>query len=199
MAGRFMEIALTDSVRAAQEQYYGKPQRIPAAEASDPLTEDEIQFIRQRDSFYMATVNEEGWPFIQHRGGQAGFLKVISPGSLAFADYKGNRQMLSTGNISKNPKVSLFLMDYPGRTRLKIIGKARVVDIRDEPDLTVQLAEPEMRSLVERAFFIEVVSYDWNCPKYITPRYTSSEIEELILPLKRRITELENLLSRKKS
>ncbi len=152
---------------------------------------DETTFIRGRDSFYVATVNENGWPYIQHRGGRAGFLRVLNPHTLAFADYRGNRQMLSTGNLAANDRVALFLMDYPQRTRLKILGHARVEDARLHPDLVKHLAEPDVHGIVERLFFIEVLSFDWNCPKYITPRYTAEEIQELVGPLKQRIAELE--------
>jgi predicted pyridoxine 5'-phosphate oxidase superfamily flavin-nucleotide-binding protein len=139
----------------------------------------------------MATVTETGWPYMQHRGGAPGFLRVVSPTQLAFADYKGNRQMLSTGNIAANDRVCLFLMDYPQRTRLKILGHARIEDARQHPELVAQLAEPEKRGIVERLFFIEVISFDWNCPKYITPRYTEEEVRAAVAPLKQRIAELE--------
>jgi predicted pyridoxine 5'-phosphate oxidase superfamily flavin-nucleotide-binding protein len=128
---------------------------------------------------------------MQHRGGQPGFLRVVSPTQLAFADYKGNRQMLSTGNIAANNRVCLFLMDYPQRTRLKILGHARIEDARQHPELVTQLAEPETRGIVERLFFIEVVSFDWNCPKYITPRFTEEEVRAAVAPLRQRIAELE--------
>src|SRR4051794_28130960 len=122
MAEKFFEIAFTKSVLDAQEHYFGHSQRLESAAERDPLTDDEIDFIRSRDSFYMATVSESGWPFLQHRGGKPGFLHVITPTSLAFADYRGNRQMLSTGNVAVNDRVCLFLMDYPERARLKILG-----------------------------------------------------------------------------
>ena len=138
-----------------------------------------------------------GWPYVQHRGGQPGFLRVLSPTALAFADYNGNRQLLSTGNLAANDRVTLFLMDYPQRTRLKILGHARVEDARQHPELVAQLAEPEVQRLVERLFLIEVVSFDWNCQKYITPRYTAGEIQELVAPLKQRIAELETKLKDK--
>jgi predicted pyridoxine 5'-phosphate oxidase superfamily flavin-nucleotide-binding protein len=128
---------------------------------------------------------------MQHRGGRPGLLRVVSPTQLAFADYKGNRQMLSTGNLATNDRLCLFFMDYPQRTRLKILGRARVLDAREHPELVAQFAEPEARGIVERMFFIEVVSYDWNCPKYITPRYTAAEVEEAVAPLRTRIAELE--------
>jgi len=139
----------------------------------------------------MASVSEAGWPYIQHRGGRAGFLRVLNPHTLAFADYTGNRQMLSTGNLAANDRVALFLMDYPQRTRLKILGHARVEDARQHPALVRQLSEPDTHRIVERLFFIEVVSFDWNCPKHITPRYTIEEVEKLVAPLKERVAELE--------
>jgi predicted pyridoxine 5'-phosphate oxidase superfamily flavin-nucleotide-binding protein len=191
MAGKFLELAFTPNVIAAQQKYFARSQSLPPQPERDALTNDEAQFIQSRDSFYMATVSESGWPYMQHRGGKAGFLRVISPTQLAFADYKGNRQMLSTGNLTANDRVCLFLMDYPQRTRLKILGHARVVDAREHPELVAEFAEPETRGIVERIFLIEVISYDWNCPKYITPRYTASEVEEAVAPLRARIAELE--------
>jgi len=195
MAGKFLELAFTPAVLAAQKNYFGRAQNIPPQPARDPLTDDETQFIQSRDSFYMATVTESGWPYMQHRGGQPGFLRVVSPTQLAFADYKGNRQMLSTGNIAANNRVCLFLMDYPQRTRLKILGHARIEDARQHPELVTQLVEPETRGIVERVFLIEVISFDWNCPKYITPRYTEAEVRAAVAPLKQRIAELEAKLA----
>jgi predicted pyridoxine 5'-phosphate oxidase superfamily flavin-nucleotide-binding protein len=191
MAGRYLETYFTPKVLAAQQHYFGRSQSLPPQPESDPLTEEEKAFIEARDSFYMATVSENGWPYMQHRGGQTGFLRVVSPNQLAFADYKGNRQMLSTGNLAANHRVALFLMDYPRRERLKILGHARVEDARQHPDLVAQIAEPEVRGIVERVVLIEVVSFDWNCPKYITPRFTAAEVEEAVAPLHQRIAELE--------
>ena|SRR6267378_2888560 len=197
MAEKFLEIAFTDSVCKAQEHYFGKPQRVHGAAEPDALTDDEISFIQSRDSFYMATVGESEWPYMQHRGGKPGFLHVISPTSLAFADYRGNRQMLSTGNLAVNDRALLFLMDYPRRARLKILGHARVEDAREHPELVMKFSTPDVQDIVERVFFVEVVSFDWNCPKYITPRYTAVEVEEAVLPLRRRIAELEAQLKAK--
>jgi len=194
MAEKFLELLVTPSVAKAQTRFYGHSQRMPGGAKSDPLTDDEIQFIRSRDSFYLATVSESGWPYVQHRGGQPGFLHVINPSTLAYADYQGNRQMLSTGNVAANDRVCLFLMDYPQRTRLKILGHARVEDARQHPELVAKFATPDVQHLVERVFFINVVSFDWNCPKYITPRYTVAEIETLVEPPKQRIAELEKEL-----
>jgi len=136
-------------------------------------------------------VSETGWPYVQHRGGPPGFLRVINPTALAFADYKGNRQLLSTGNLAVNDRVTLFLMDYPNRTRLKILGHARVEDAQGHPELVEQFAEPEVRRIVERIFFVDVVSFDWNCQQHITPRYTAAEVETAVAPLRQRIAELE--------
>ena len=197
MAAKFQELAQTAAVHRAQEHYYGKSQNVKGAPERDMLTEDEISFIQSRDSFYMATVSETGWPYIQHRGGPVGFLRVIGPNSLAFADYKGNRQLLSTGNLAAGDRVALFLMDYPERTRLKIMGHARVEDAREHPELVAQLAEPEVQRTVERLFFIDVVSFDWNCPQHITPRYTAEQIKAVVAPLQQRIAELEAQLKTK--
>jgi predicted pyridoxine 5'-phosphate oxidase superfamily flavin-nucleotide-binding protein len=194
MAAKFHELAFTESVRLAQQQYYGQPRAVRRVPGPDALTQDEIDFIQQRDSFYIATVSETGWPYLQHRGGEIGFLRVISPTSLAFADYQGNRQLISVGNLAVTDRVMLFLMDYPQRTRLKILGRARTEDAREHPELVRQLAEPDVQRKVERLFHIEVVSFDWNCSQFITPRYTVEEIKEIVTPLQQRIAELESQL-----
>ena len=196
MAAKFQQLATTPSVAEAQKHYYGKARNPLAAPGPDQLTDDEINFIRARDSFYMATVSETGWPYIQHRGGPTGFLHVLGPSSLAFADLKGNRQLLSTGNLAAGDRVALFLMDYPQQTRLKILGHARVEDARQHPELVAQLAEPDLQPTVERLFFIDVVSFDWNCPQHITPRYTAEDLRTVIEPLQHRIAELEAQLKK---
>jgi predicted pyridoxine 5'-phosphate oxidase superfamily flavin-nucleotide-binding protein len=180
MAAKFLNLTSTDTVQQAQRHYYGRSHDRVEMPENDPLTEDEIRFIQSRDSFYMGTVGETGWPYIQHRGGKPGFLRVLGPDRLAFADYKGNRQLLTTGNLAASDKVALFLMDYPERTRLKILGHARVEDAREHPELVAEWAEPEMQDKVERLFVVDVVSFDWNCPQYITPRYTVQEMKELV-------------------
>jgi predicted pyridoxine 5'-phosphate oxidase superfamily flavin-nucleotide-binding protein len=191
MAEKFLELLVTPSVAKAQEHYFGSSQKTPGGAERDAFTDDEIQFIRSRDSFYMATVSESGWPYMQHRGGKPGFLHVINSAKLAFADYTGNRQMLSTGNIAVNDRVCLFLMDYSQRTRLKILGHARIEDAREHSELVAKFASPDVRRIVERVYLIDVVSFDWNCPKYITPRYTAAEVENAVAPLRQRIAELE--------
>ena len=194
MAEKFMQIVLTPAVQRAQDSYFGRHQSVDAAPEINPLTREETAFIAARDSFYMATVNSDGWPYLQHRGGPAGFLKVLDPQTLGFADFKGNRQLVSTGNLAASDRVSLFLMDYPGRERLKILGHAHVLDARDERDLAAQLTPaPDLLGKVERLFLIEVVSFDWNCPQYITPRYTEAEVQVAVAPLRQRIADLEAL------
>lgn len=191
MAMKYLQMTMTDSVRQAQQQYYGRTVTIPDGPGHDPLGEAEAQFIAERDSFYLGSVSEQGWPYVQHRGGPKGFLKVLDPITLAFADYRGNRQLLSTGNFHVNDRVALFLMDYKNQARLKILGHARVEDVRENMALAERLAQGDMRNKVERVVTIEMVSYDWNCPKYITPRYSLDEVDEAMAPLKSRIAELE--------
>jgi predicted pyridoxine 5'-phosphate oxidase superfamily flavin-nucleotide-binding protein len=196
MAEKFMQLVLTDAVQRAQDKYFGRHQTMASAPALDPFSDEEVAFIARRDSFYMATVNADGWPYVQHRGGPPGFLKVLGPNLLGFADMKGNRQLLSTGNLEGSDRVSLFLMDYPHRERLKILGHARVLDAHENTGLADQLnPAPELRSRIERLFLIEAVSYDWNCPQYITPRYTEQEIVEMTAPLRARVAELEARLA----
>ena len=197
MARKFLDLALTPSVRRAQAEYYGtKPGASAPGVSRDLLGPDEIEFIEARDSFYLASVGETGWPYLQHRGGAPGFLHVIEPGRLAFADYQGNRQLISTGNLAANDRVALFLMDYPQRTRLKILGHARTEDARKHPALLTRLAAPAIRAKVERLFLIEIEAFDWNCPKYITPRFTAPEIEAAVKGLKDRIPQLEAQLKK---
>jgi uncharacterized protein len=191
MADKFMQMVLTPAVQRAEDKYFGKHQVVQSAPESNALTASEAFFIDSRDSFYMATISETGWPYVQHRGGPPGFVKVLGPNLIGFADLKGNRQLISTGNLDASDRVALFMMDYPHRTRLKLLGHARVLDAREHPELVSQLAPESLRSKVERLFLIQVISYDWNCPQYITPRFTVAEIEKYVGPLKARIAELE--------
>ena len=195
MAAKFMEMVLTPAVQQAQDKYFGKHQMVKNPPETDAMTSDEADFIATRDSFYMATVSETGWPYLQHRGGPAGFVKVLGPNLIGFADFKGNRQLISTGNLEVTDRAALFMMDYPNRTRLKLLGHARVLDARENPELLAELAPEPLRNKVERLFLIQVISYDWNCPQYITPRFTAAEVEEYAAGLKARVTELEAQLA----
>jgi uncharacterized protein len=192
MATTYLHMTFTDAVCRVQTQYYGSAgKKIPGVPERDPLGQAEVEFIGARDSFYLGTVSESGWPYIQHRGGTPGFLRIINERTLAFADYKGNRQLLSTGNVSVNDRVALFLMDYKNRERLKVLGRARVEDARLHPELAARIGDQKIQSSIERLMFIDVLSFDWNCPKYIMPRYSVAEVEELVGPLRARIVQLE--------
>jgi hypothetical protein len=178
MTHKSSDILFTDSVKQAQARYGSREQMERLQQhgaANDALTEAERDFIQARDGFYLATVSESGWPYVQHRGGPAGFVRVLDGKTLGYADFRGNRQYVSTGNITHDDRVSLFFMDYANRARLKLLGHARIVDARDEPDLVARLAVPGYPARVERAVLITVESYEWNCHQHITPRYTEAE------------------------
>ena len=180
MAHKFAEIAFTPVVRAIQQQEgsrAGYARMDGGEDYNHRLTAREATFIAARDSFYMASVGETGWPYVQHRGGPTGFMKVVDERTIGFADYSGNRQYVSTGNFSSANRVALFFMDYPNRTRLKMLGRVRTVGL-DEPELLARLEDDDYPAQVERGFIIEVEGFDWNCPQHITPRYTIDEIEQ---------------------
>ena len=189
----FLDIASTPSVRAAQEANGSRElwQRFDGDRASDRFTENEIAFIETRDSFYLASVSESGWPYVQHRGGPTGFLKVLDETTLGFADFRGNRQYISLGNISADDRVALLLMDYPNRARLKILAHMEVRELDAASDLASRLALPRYRGKPERAFLLHLETFDWNCPQHITPRFTAAEIETAVSPLHTRIAALE--------
>jgi hypothetical protein len=194
MAAKFRALAFGPAVLAAQHAAYGRTQAPQPTEESDRLGEDEKGFLESRDSFYLASVNSEGWPYVQHRGGAPGFVKVLDDERFAFPDYRGNRQLISVGNTSENARVALILMDYPTRTRLKILGEARALSgAAAEPLLALWPGEQG----IERVFEVRVHGFDWNCPKYITPRYTDREVEAFAAPLRARIRELEQELARR--
>lgn len=194
MTSHFLNMMFTPSVKAAQEingtrrAYAGHD---GAAREPDHLTEKEAAFIASRDSFYMATVGEGGWPYIQHRGGPSGFVKVLSERTLGLADFRGNRQYVSVGNLDHDDRAALFFMDYARRARLKLLGRARAVDLAAEPALAMALVDANYGAKVERGLLIEIEAFDWNCPQHITPRYTLGEIAPTIDALKARIAELE--------
>lgn len=199
MAHRFSELMFTPRVKAQQEAHgsraaYAKFER-PDAPARDRFTEAEAAFIAARDSFYMATVSETGWPYLQHRGGPAGFLKLLDDRTLGFADYRGNRQYVSVGNLDHDDRVSLFLMDYPNRRRLKILGHARTIDMTGEPELIARLQDP-YGATIERGILIDLEGFDWNCPQHITPRFTEAEVRSATAPLVTRLAEAEAEIER---
>lgn len=194
MSYGFLDITLTPSVKAVQAKSGVDHvwQDFKGHRDFNSFTESEAAFIAERDSFYMATVSESGWPYVQHRGGPPGFLKVIDDRTLAFADYRGNLQYLSAGNLSADNRVCLFLMDYPQRARLKILARVDTLALDDEPSLTAQVAVPGYKAKLERIFRLHLETFDWNCPQHITPRFTEDEIAEAVGPLRDRLRELEN-------
>lgn len=193
MTSRYMNLVFTPSVRAAQQRHGSRDAYAKRDSASEPdrLTGNEVQFIATRDSMYMATVGAGGWPYVQHRGGPPGFIKVLGESSLGFADFRGNRQYVSVGNFADDNRVSLFFMDYARRARLKLLGRARTVELADAPDLASALTDEGYGAKIERGIVIDVEAFDWNCPQHITPRYTLAEFEPTISALKARIAELE--------
>ena len=198
MTHRFAELVFTPHVKALQAEdgsraSYARFEE-PGFPARDRLTPKEAEFIAERDSFYMATVSETGWPYVQHRGGPPGFLKVLddkTPGpartEIAFADFRGNRQYVSVGNLNGQTQVSLILMDYPHQRRLKLLGHARTVSLQDHPETIARLQDAAYAAKVERGIVIQLEAFDWNCPQHITPRFTQAEIAQAAAPLWQRL------------
>jgi predicted pyridoxine 5'-phosphate oxidase superfamily flavin-nucleotide-binding protein len=194
MANIFSKIAFTKTVKEIQElmgsrKSYARLESGP--DGNHDLTENEIGFISQRDSFYTATIGETGWPYIQHRGGPVGFLKVLSKNQIGFADFSGNRQYITVGNVTTNPRIAMILVDYPNRERLKILGKVKLINLEEDPALIGRLTPEDYGAKVERGFLINIEGFDWNCPQHITPRWTADEIKKAVLPLQEKIAELE--------
>jgi predicted pyridoxine 5'-phosphate oxidase superfamily flavin-nucleotide-binding protein len=193
MAYGFLDIASTPSVLAAQAANgsAGLYDKAAAHRSFDRFGPSEEAFIAARDSFYMASVSETGWPYVQHRGGPPGFIKVIDDQTLAFPDFRGNRQYISLGNTSANDRVALILMDYPRRARMKLYAHIEERDLAADPKLAEKLMLPGYRAEPERAFLLHLDAFDWNCPQHITPRFTESEIAAAVAPLQTRLAELE--------
>ncbi len=200
MAQNYVHTLFTDAARAMQEAdgSRGSYARMEEGASGEPdaISDKEAEFIAARDSFYLASVTSEGWPYMQHRGGPAGFLKVLPGNRLGFADYRGNRQHVSTTNLIAEPRVSLFLMDYPNRRRLKILGRARIVSAEDDPELVASLMPEGYKALAERAYIIDLVGFDWNCPQHITPRFTEAELAQAIRPLTTELNQLRSEVER---
>ena len=202
MPTAFSTICFTKSVKAAQTRYGSRENNLRLEISDDPknqLEDFEREFIAARDSFYMATLSENGWPYIQHRGGPVGFLKVLDSRTIGFADFRGNRQYLSVGNLTANPRTSLMLMDYSNRRRLKIWGTTRIIHEHDEPDLLAQLESPNYKARVERGVIINIEAIEWNCPQHITPRYSEAEVDHVLQQLQEENNHLRAQLSQYQS
>jgi uncharacterized protein len=197
MTEHYQDLLFSPAVRAAQASLgsTGYPAR-PAAHGPDRLTEAEADFITARDSFYLATNGADGWPYLQHRGGLPGFVHILDPATLGFVEFRGNRQYISLGNLAGSAKASLFFMDYANRARLKLLGHLRAAPLSDAPAL-VDALPARLHARAERVMLVTVEAFDWNCPQYIAPRYTSAEIAPTLTRLQDRIAELEAALAAK--
>lgn len=194
MTARYHDIAFTPAVKAEQEangsrQAYAR--RAVQTTEPDRLTENEAAFIAAADSFYLATVTETGWPYLQHRGGQPGFVKILDERTIGIADFRGNRQYVSLGNLTRDNRAALFFMDYPREARLKLFARVRVVALAGNGDLAGKLVNPTYKARVERALLFDIEAFDWNCSQHITPRYTLEQIAPSLQKLQARIEELE--------
>lgn len=193
MTKNYFEIAFTTSVKAEQEKHGSRRQyeRMEAAANGTELSFAEADFIAERDGFYLATTGENGQPYVQFRGGKQGFLKVLDAKTLAYADFRGNRQYISVGNLSRDNRAALILMDYANRRRLKIFARIEVIEANDISELIAKLQMPDYKAQIERAMILRVEAFDWNCPQHITPRYTIEEIKRINQPLYEHIEKLE--------
>jgi predicted pyridoxine 5'-phosphate oxidase superfamily flavin-nucleotide-binding protein len=194
MAYTFGSLVFTPVVKALQERYGSRrsyAKREDSSFAQDGLGPAEKEFLRERDSFYMASTGATGWPYVQHRGGPKGFLKVIDKHTLAFADFRGNKQYVSTGNLTTDDRVALILVDYPRQARLKILGHTRILEGEEAKEWIGKVRDPAYNAVVERVFIIHVEAFDWNCQQHITPRFTEEQIREAISPIERRMQILE--------
>ncbi len=201
MAKNFAAIAFSPAVKEMQEKLGSRASyaRMEKNTWLDGLTENESAFISQRDSFYMASIGENGFPYIQHRGGPKGFLKVLDAKRLGFIDFKGNMQFITVGNLVTNNNVALILVDYPAKARLKIYARAEIVELADNPDLHNVLDLSDYKFRPERMMILHVEAYDWNCPQHIVPRYTLEEIEAAMAPQRDLIAKLETEIKLLKS
>ena len=193
MTQHFLDIASTERVRAAQAGMGVGRQRTERefSHSADRFTADERHFISESDTFFMATASETGWPYVQHRGGPRGFLKVVDDRTLAFADYRGNRQYISVGNLAGSSRAALILMDYRRRARLKIYARVEILAPDADAALTELVTTPSYKARMERIFTLKLEAYDWNCPQHITPRFTEEELGEAVRPLREQVAALE--------
>ena len=183
MPQNFMQLAFTESVKEQQE-LYGSRNSYQRMEDRDPdqtrLSIRETSFIEQRDGFYLSTVGENGWPYVQFRGGPRGFLKAIDANTLAYADFRGNMQYISSGNMNATKKAALILLDYPTRTRIKVWAETETLDPQEHPELLEKLTDSSYNAKVERIVVFRIKGFDWNCPQHITPKFTFEEMKQLI-------------------
>jgi uncharacterized protein len=194
MGKSFAKIAFTPLVKEQQTLHGSRTAYERVAQSGPPgdrLTEAERYFLTARDSFYMASTSETGWPYIQHRGGPAGFIHILDDQTIAFPDFSGNKQYVSIGNLQHDDRVALIFMDYPAQTRLKILGRAKIHEGPEAETLIEQIRSPNDKTPIERVFVIHIEAFDWNCPQYITPRYTEEQVLRFTEDMRRRIADLQ--------
>lgn len=194
MTKSFGSLVFTPAVKALQEKYGSRRQYAGLETPSEKparLGPDEREYLGERDTFYMASVGATGWPYVQHRGGPKGFLKVIDDGTIAFADFRGNKQYISTGNLLTDDRVALILVDYPRKLRLKILGHAEIFEGEQAKGWFERVRDPRYKATVERVYVIKVEAFDWNCQQHIIPRFTEEEIRDVLEPVERQMQELE--------
>jgi predicted pyridoxine 5'-phosphate oxidase superfamily flavin-nucleotide-binding protein len=193
MAQNFHQIAFTDAVKALQTVHGSRSsyERMEKFNVVDGLSENEMGFIANRDSFYLASFGENHFPYVQHRGGPKGFLKVLDKDRIGFIDFSGNKQYITVGNLATNTNVALIMVDYPSQSRLKIYAKAEIVALKDNPELLASLDLGDYKFRPERMMLFLIEAYDWNCPQHITPRYTAEEIKIALQPQQDYIAKLE--------
>ncbi|WP_281238780.1 pyridoxamine 5'-phosphate oxidase family protein [Flavobacterium praedii] len=193
MATNFAAIAFSDAVKVLQEKHGSRKsyERMEKFNIIDGLSENEMGFISNRDSFYLASIGVKNFPYIQHRGGPKGFVKVLDENTIGFIDFSGNKQYISVGNFATNTNVALIMMDYPARARLKIFARAEIVELKDNPELLNKLDLAEYQYRPERMILFHIEAYDWNCPQHITPRFTVDEIQIAFKPQLDFISKLE--------
>jgi uncharacterized protein len=194
MAYTFGSLVFTPVIKSLQERYGSRKQyarREASAVGADVLGPSEADFLREADSFYMASLGSTGWPYVQHRGGPMGFLKLIDEHTIAFADFRGNKQYISTGNLMTDNRVALIFVDYPRQARLKILGRVTIYEGENAKEWIEKLRDPDYDAVVERVFVIHVEAFDWNCQQHITPRFTEEQIREALAPVEKKMHALE--------
>jgi predicted pyridoxine 5'-phosphate oxidase superfamily flavin-nucleotide-binding protein len=193
MTKSFGSLVFTPAVKALQERYGSRRQYARLEELGDMrgvLGTDEKKYLGERDTFYMASLGENGWPYVQHRGGPKGFLRVIDDTTLAFADFRGNKQYISTGNLLTDNRVALIVVDYPRQSRLKLLGRAEIFEGEKAKEWLPKVRDPEYRAVTERVYVIRIEAFDWNCQQHIIPRYTEEEIRDVLEPIEKQMQEL---------
>jgi len=199
VAHNFGSLIFTPTIKALQERHGSRRQyaRMEGSGAShnglrpQALAAEEKEFLADRDSFYVASIGSTGWPYVQHRGGPAGFLKVIDDHTLAFANFCGNMQYISSGNLATDNRVALIFVDYPRQARLKVLGRAEIVEGEQAKEWIDRVRHPAYKAAIESVYVIRVDAFDWNCPQHIVPRFTAEQIQDALTPIEKRMRELE--------